>query len=171
MANKHGGGAKTNANGLRFEQDTSLNTALINAGYRIQEEEVFSGNKSIGFSVPQHKLYSKFLEPNGIHYSDYNSKKWLPDECFINKKEKTAYIIEKKFQNSPGSVDEKLQGCDFKKKMYKNLFTPLDYNVVYLYVFNDWFKHHRYRDILDYIKEKGCYYFFNEIPLSFLGLS
>lgn len=41
MANKHGGGAKTNANGLRFEQDTSLNTALINAGYRIQEEEVF----------------------------------------------------------------------------------------------------------------------------------
>ena len=98
MANKHGGGAKTNANGLRFEQDTSLNTALINAGYRIQEEEVFSGNKSIGFSVPQHKLYSKFLEPNGIHYSDYNSKKWLPDECFINKEEKIAYIIEKKFQ-------------------------------------------------------------------------
>lgn len=96
MANKHGGGAKTNANGLRFEQDTSLNTALINAGYRIQEEEVFSGNKSIGFSVPQHKLYSKFLEPNGIHYSDYNSKKWLPDECFINKEEKIAYIIEKK---------------------------------------------------------------------------
>lgn len=86
MANKHGGGAKTNANGLRFEQDTSLNTALINAGYKIQEEEVFSDNKSIGFSVPQRKLYSKFLEPNGIHYSDYNSKKWLPDECFINKK-------------------------------------------------------------------------------------
>lgn len=98
MANKHGGGAKTNANGLRFEQDTSLNTALINAGYKIQEEDVLFGNKSIGFSVPQHKLYSNFLEPNGIHYSDYNSKKWLPDECFINKEEKIAYIIEKNFK-------------------------------------------------------------------------
>lgn len=171
MANKHGGGAKTNANGLRFEQDTSLNTALINAGYKIQEEKVISGNKSIGFSVPQRKLYSKFLEPNGINYSDYNSKKWLPDECFINEKKKTAYIIEKKFQNSSGSVDEKLQGCEFKKKMYKNLLNPLGYEVIYLYIFNDWFKQPRYRDILDYIEEKDCYYFFNEIPLDFLGLA
>ena len=55
--------------------------------------------------------------------------------------------------------------------MYKKLFTPLGYKVVYLYVFNDWFKHPRYRDILDYIKENGCYYFFNEIPLDFLGLA
>ena len=27
------------------------------------------------------------------------------------------------------------------------------------------------KDILDYIKENGCYYFFNEIPLDFLGLA
>ena len=120
MANKHGGGAKTNANGLRFEQDTSLNTALINAGYRIQEEEVFSGNKSIGFSVPQHKLYSKFLEPNGIHYSDYNSKKWLPDECFINKEEKIAYIIEKNFKIHQILLMKNYKAVISKRRCIKN---------------------------------------------------
>lgn len=171
MANKHGGGAKTNANGLRFEQDTSLNTALINAGYKIQEKEVLYGNESIGFSVPKRKLYSKFLNPREINYLDYNYKRWEPDECFINEKTKTAYIIEKKFQNSSGSVDEKLLGCEFKKRKYMNLLAPLGYEVIFLYVFNDWFKHPRYRDILDYIKENGCYYFFNEIPLDFLGLA
>lgn len=171
MANKHGGGAKTNVNGLRFEQDTSLNTALINAGYKIQEKAVLYGNESIGFSVPKRKLYSKFLNPREINYLDYNYKRWEPDECFINEKTKTAYIIEKKFQNSSGSVDEKLLGCEFKKRKYTNLLAPLGYEVIFLYVFNDWFKQSMYQDVLEYIKEKDCHYFFNEIPLDFLGLA
>ena len=33
--NRFGGGARTNANGLHFEQTTSLTTALINAGYTV----------------------------------------------------------------------------------------------------------------------------------------
>ena len=36
-----------------------------------------------------------FLEPKGINYANYNSKKWLPDECFINLDNRVAYIIEK----------------------------------------------------------------------------
>lgn len=56
MPNMFGGGAGTNANGLHFEQTTSLD------------------------------------------------------------------IIEKKFQHGPGSVDEKLPNCDFKKKCWMSLF-------------------------------------------------
>lgn len=33
--NIHGGGSKTNANGLKFEQETQLQTALTNIGLRI----------------------------------------------------------------------------------------------------------------------------------------
>ena len=33
--NIHGGGARTNQNGLHFEQTTSLDDALCNAGYTI----------------------------------------------------------------------------------------------------------------------------------------
>ncbi len=170
IPNRHGGGARTNANGLLFEQTTSLDDLLIDAGFELDGCEVYEGRQRIGVSVPQNKIYSNFLEIEGIDYRDYNSKKWHPDECFVNFVNSTAYIIEKKFQNAPGSVDEKLPGCHFKKQEYIKLFAPLGFNVEFAYVFNDWFRDPRYRDTLDYIEDMGCYYFFNEIPLDFLGL-
>ncbi|MBE5969209.1 MAG: hypothetical protein E7242_03150 [Lachnospiraceae bacterium] len=169
-ANIYGGGAQTNANGLLFEQTTSLNDALRSAGYYLNGCDVFIDNKHIGKSVPQQKVYTEFLSPMGIDYRNYNSKQWRPDECFINFSNKTAYIIEKKFQNTVGSVDEKLPGCDFKKKEYIKLFTPLGYKVEYIYVFNDWFKDRKYKDVLDYIAESNCIICFNEIPVNILGL-
>lgn len=168
--NIYGGGAQTNTNGLRFEQTTSLESALKIANYTVHDEKVYYNNKLIGLTVPKNRIYSHFLEPNGINYTFYNSKKWLPDECFINFKNKTAYIIEKKFQSSEGSVDEKLPGCHFKKLEYTKLFNPLGYHVEYLYVFNDWFKKRKYKDTLEYIEMMTCKFFFNKIPLDFLGL-
>ena len=46
--NTFGGGSKTNKNGLKFERDTSLDEALIEAGYVINDFEVFDvdGNRS-----------------------------------------------------------------------------------------------------------------------------
>ncbi|SDM47727.1 MULTISPECIES: hypothetical protein [Lachnospira] len=169
--NTHGGGSQTNVNGLSFEQGTLLNDALIALGYTISNHQVLDSNNSLcGLSVEKYKFYNNFLIPNNVNYKTYNSKKWLPDDCFINYKTKTVYIIEKKFQNSPGSVDEKLASCEFKKKEYEKLCNPINYSVEYLYVFNDWFKKEQYKDILEYIMEKGCNYFYNQIPLSFLGL-
>lgn len=40
--NTHGGGARTNKNGLHFEQTTSLDNALCNAGYKVTNYEVCS---------------------------------------------------------------------------------------------------------------------------------
>ena len=98
ITNTHGGGARTNANGLHFEQTTSLENALENAGYNVYGTEVYDGQKLIGLSVPKNNIYSCFLKPNGIDYTYYNSKKWLPDECFIHLGTKVAYIIEKNFK-------------------------------------------------------------------------
>lgn len=168
--NRFGGGARTNTNGLYFEQTTSLNQALINAGYQIRESEVFDGDSLIGLSVQKYNFYKYFLEPRKIDFTKYNSKRWLPDECFVNFKKNKVFIIEKKFQNCAGSVDEKLPNCDFKKKEYEKLCHPIDFNVEYLYVFNNWFTKNIYRDTLKYIKDMGCNYFYNEIPLDFLGL-
>ena len=170
-ANKYGGGAQTNANGLTFEQTTSLDDALKQAGDSLNGREVCKDGVKIGYSVPKQNLYSKFLSQKGVDYRAYNSKQWLPDECFIHEARKTAYIIEKKFQNTSGSVDEKLPGCHFKKREYEKLFRPIGYRVEYLYVFNDWFHQPQYRDTLEYIREMGCHYFFDAIPLDFLGLT
>lgn len=170
IPNQYGGGARTNTNGLLFEQMTSLDDALIEVGYKVDKCVVYDEKNPIGLSVPKYNLYNMFLVPSGIDYRNYNSKQWLPDECFINFDNNVAYIIEKKFQNSSGSVDEKLPGCHFKKMEYEKLFYPLKIGVEYLYVFNDWFLDPRYRDTLDYVHNMGCEYFFNAIPLDYLGL-
>lgn len=122
--NRFGGSAQTNANGLLFEQTTSLYSALTNAGYEVIDNIVYKDSKEIGMSLPQKRLYKYFLIPQGIDYRDYNSKEWHPDEAFINYDRRTVYIIEKKFQNCAGSVDEKLPNCHFKKLEYQKLFHP-----------------------------------------------
>ena len=171
MHNIFGGGKQPNINGLKFERDTSLDEALIRVGYTIINGEVFDkDNNRIGLSIPKNDLYRNFLDKNNIDYRNYNSKKWLPDEAFLNFKTRTIYIIEKKYQQSPGSVDEKLPNCDFKKKEYIKLFTPLNINVNYIYVFNDWYQAKQYKDVLDYILEVGCEYYYNSIPFEALGL-
>lgn len=169
--NIFGGGAQTNINGLQFERDTSLDEALINAGYDVINYEVYDNQGLlIGLSVQKYKLYSIFLEKNGIYYNDYNSKKWLPDEAFINFINKTAYIIEKKYQESEGSVDEKLPNCDFKKKEYEKLFHPLGYDVKFIYILSDFYNKQKYDDVFEYIESVNCEYYFNELPFEALGL-
>ncbi|KHS56705.1 hypothetical protein QX51_12030 [Terrisporobacter othiniensis] len=168
--NTVGGGAQTNKNGLHFERTTSLNDALINQGYKISNYKITKDGQYIGMSMDKHKLYSEFLNPRGVDYTKIISRKLLPDEALYNDSNKTLYIIEKKFQQGNGSVDEKLQTCDFKKKQYKKLVLSLNLKVEYIYVLCDWFAQAKYRDVFDYIKDSGCHYYFNEIPLSLLGI-
>ena len=168
--NVWGGGAETNKNGLLFEQVTSLNDALTAAGYHIRnEKEIFSKNELVGLSLCKNRLYT-FLEERGINYKDIISKKLLPDDVLLNLRNNTAYIIEKKFQSVEGSVDEKLQTCDFKRKQYIKLLKEIDIEVVYIYILNDWFKKPKYRDVLQYISIVNCRYYFNQIPLNELNL-
>lgn len=124
--NKNGDGANTNKNGLWFEQTTSLNHTLLQNGFAVVGSEVYFDNCFVGWSVPQNQIYSQFLRPQGIHYQNYNSKAWRPDECFINKQLQTVYIIEKKFQNSSGSVDEKLVNFWNTKNCLNHLVTKLN---------------------------------------------
>lgn len=98
QANRFGGGANTNRNGLHFEQTTSLNTALQNAGFIIANHfEVYDRNQLLGYSINQDEFSTIFLRRNGINDRAINSKRWNPDEAFINEIDKTVYIIEKNF--------------------------------------------------------------------------
>lgn len=165
------GGAST-LTGLAFERDTSLKVAISNLrGYRVAGDAVYQGNNLIGTLLSKGSLYSRLLAPRGVDYRNIVSKKLLPDDAFLNLTNQTLYIIEKKYQQCVGSVDEKLQTCDFKAKQYRKLLSPLNIEVEYIYVLNDWFLHDSYRDVLEYITSVNCSYYFERIPLEVLGLT
>lgn len=164
------GGGKT-ITGLRFESRVTLEkviSALPN--YKISNDKIYFKGQKVAELYQKHKLYKNLLEPNNIDYSKLISKKLLPDEAILILRGKTLYIVEIKFQEVAGSVDEKLQTCDFKNRQYKKLLAPLKIAVKYVYILNDWFAKKEYKDVLKYVKSVGCYYFFNELPLDFLGL-
>ena len=47
---------------------------------------------------------------------------------------------------------------------------PLNIDVEYVYVLNEWFRKEQYKDTLDYIISMNCHYYFDYIPMSKLGL-
>jgi len=126
-------------------------------------------NKEVARSYRKYGLY-KYLESQGIDYKEIISKKLLPDEALYVIINNTLFVIEMKYQEGVGSVDEKLQTCDFKKKQYKKLMAPLNIEVEYIYVLSDWFRKPEYKDVLDYIISVGCQYYFQYLPLQKLGL-
>ena len=191
--NTVGGGAQTNLNGLKFERNTSLladiqktkRYAVIfgcdnNPDYSKSKRRDYASRKTCGqISDPrtgkmiaqyfeQDLLYSQFLDPMGVNHADVISYKLKPDGCLIIGK--TAIIIEKKYQAASGSVDEKLQTCDFKKQQYEKLFNPIGYEVRYIYLLNSWFNQPKFNDVFAYIKSVGCEYYVGILPLKSLGL-
>lgn len=117
----------------------------------------------------KHEFYS-FLEESNVDWTKILSKKLLPDDALLVIVRETLFIIEVKYQQVSGSVDEKLQTCDFKRKQYLKLVAPLGLKVEYVYVLNDWFKKPEYKDVLDYIHSVNCHYKFNKLPLAWLSL-
>lgn len=186
--NTSGGGAQTNKNGIAFENLTNLGNLFNSHGYivkncneiksRVQAGwEVYSDNgEAIGLIVRQAGLYRHFLEPNGVDWENVISKQLEPDDCFFSLKTGAFTIIEKKTQSGAGSVDEKLQTADFKFKTYKKLTSGITTHngnpikVKFCYVLDDWFKKDCYKDVLQYIKDVGCDYFFGQVPIDYLEI-
>jgi hypothetical protein len=165
------GGSKTAFSGLRFESRVAMKNLLDSLpGYKVKDDTVYFKNEKVAEFYGKNKLYKNLLEANNIDYSGIISKKLLPDEAILILAGKTLFIIEIKFQEVAGSVDEKLQTCDFKRKQYSKLLQPLNIDVEYVYILNDWFNKPEYKDVLEHVKSVGCHYFFHVLPLEFLGL-
>lgn len=168
---KGGKGGNRTKTGLDFECRKSLEQAFaVVDGYSVKDLEVHFRGIKVAKLYPKHKLYKSLLEPRGVDYEKLISKKLLPDEALLNIKHNTLFIIEMKFQEVAGSVDEKLQTCDFKNKQYQKLLKPLHIKVKYVYLLSEWFAKPEYGDVLKYVKSVGCYCFFDKLPLSFLRL-
>ena len=167
---KKGFGGGNTVTGIKFERGRDILSILENtAGYSVKSNIVYYSGKEVARSYRQYGLY-KYLESQNIDYKKIISKRLLPDEALYVIVNNTLFVIEMKHQEVGGSVDEKLQTCDFKKNQYKKLMAPLNIEVEYIYLLDDWFRKPGYKDVLDYVISMGCQYYFQYLPLQKLGL-
>ena len=168
---KSGKGGGNTRTGLIFEGKTDLATFLSRQPhYSMSGHDVFFDDDKVAEVYKKHDFYKVFLKKLGIDWTQYISKKLLPDDRIFVLLNNKLFIIECKHQEVAGSVDEKLQTCDFKRKQYKKLMAPANIDVEYIYLLDDWFRDPKYKDVLDYIQSVGCDYYFEYIPLTRLGL-
>jgi hypothetical protein len=175
---KGGKGGGNTLTGLVFERGRDIVSLVKDLpGYSTQQIPGYSergaiilyNGKEVAKSLSKHDLY-RYLKDQGVEWNCILSKKLLPDEAVYVILNNTLFIIEMKNQETAGSVDEKLQTCDFKAKQYRKLMAPLNIEVEYMYVLSDWFRQPCYKDTLDYVISVGCQYYFQYIPLQKLGL-
>jgi len=179
---KGGIGGSNTQTGIHFEGVVDIVTYLNNEvkGYSCVAKplnhkkqsmgyDIYYQNKLVAESFKKHELY-RYLESVNVNWRNILSKKLLPDDAIYVIHNNTVFIIEVKYQEVAGSVDEKLQTCGFKLNQYKRLFAPLNHNVEYIYILNDWFRKPEYKDTLDYIIYMNCRYYFEYLPLYEIGL-
>lgn len=168
---KRGGiGGSNTCTGLIYEGKVELSAYLDQQkDYTVIGHDVLYKGETVAYVFKKHDFY-KFLETRGVDWKNIISSQLLPDNCIYVIVNNTLFIIEVKNQNTSGSVDEKLQTCDFKRKQYIKLLSQLNIEVEYVYILSEWFKHPKYRDVLDYIVSVNCRYYFDYIPLHKLGL-
>jgi hypothetical protein len=169
MIEKGKGGGNT-ITGLNFEKGKDVSSLIKDLPeYSVKSHIIYFKGKEVARSYKKNGLYV-YLKSKGVDYKKLISKRLLPDEAVYVICNNTLFIIEMKFQKVAGSVDEKLQTCDFKKKQYKKLMAPMNIEVEYIYILSDWFRKPEYKDTLDYIISVGCQYYFHYLPLHKLGL-
>lgn len=169
------GGSNTRT-GLTFEKEVDFQTLLEEIpGYHIKSipgkvgNGVYFETKLVARCFRKYDFYI-YLTEEGVDWEKVLSKRLLPDDALLVIVRETLFIIEVKYQQVAGSVDEKLQTCDFKRKQYVKLVGTLGLKVEYVYVLNDWFKAPGYKDVLEYINSVNCHYKFGTLPLAWLGL-
>ena len=173
--NKAGGGASTTAHGKQFEDSHSLEKVLVENGYTVEKGSVYLKGKYVGMIASQGNFYKLFLKKTMKTVRETIGGKALkPDTAFYNANNKTLYIIEKKFQKSKGSVDEKIQTCEYKLRFYNRVAWKFKEEEVkhvrYFYLLSDFFKEKEYKESLHFIQDTGCDFYFDKIELHSIGL-
>jgi len=144
------GGAGTNKTGLTYEARTDLvtNYSVVKtaASFKIIK---FAGSDKLFTTTSKAGLF-KTIAPSPNVVKAHGCKQ--PDECYIDYGKRTIFILEKKFQQCSGSVCEKIQTADFKRRHYRKTFP--DYKVEYFYCLSDWYKGNCVAE-LEYLEEIG----------------
>lgn len=138
------GGANTNRNGLAFEQLTCMYKNLVDKGYtRVTMNGLGKNSFYLQKTVADKTIV--YTTKIGLKHYIFNTFGLVihkqPDEAYIvhDPLGVRLYIVEKKFQNVCGSVEEKLLACDGIKRMYSNVVGNV-MSVHYIFCLSAYFK-------------------------------
>ena len=203
MNNKSGGGSGTNVNGGNFEKESLryIRENLEENNYKVKPidipkladtEEIYSiykGETIKGVVGTQNSIFKwlnieenfKTIKNDFIPTETLKevwSKDLEPDIVLISfGKETVIRIFECKYQNAPGSVDEKIQTAIYKKELWVKLFKQVldsETNIHYHYLLSNWFekeskkikKQHwtyNYENVFVFLKKNNFSFFINEM--------
>ena len=151
------GGAQTNGNGLAWEERTSNERNLA--------EKFGFTRTSLGAGKTMYYLCKRFENVQVVFTTQHGLKKilkdshdvtlgWNPDEAYIIQKNgKTVLkILEKKHQNTAGSVDTKLLAGPMIRDSYK-ITVPSDWDVEYAFCVNNYFRNNVFNNDRKHIQK------------------
>jgi hypothetical protein len=124
------GGARTNHNGLAFENKTNFEKILLEQKWEKKfldkthyYLELVKNNEYL-YWMCKYSFQVFVLKHFGLKKTDIFRQ---PDEVFIkiNEKNINVYVIEKKNQNGEGSVEEKLRTGSFIRKEYVKMLSSI----------------------------------------------
>lgn len=143
------GGKSTTVNGLQFEKKTSAYDFLKQKGFKEFTDLYKIKSKYANFKF----LLKEYPDKKIYYFNKFNfnifSQKYLnvtcfriPDEIYYieySNKKPTLKILEKKYQNVPGSVDQKLGLGNFFKFEYNEMYNK-KINIEYAFCVNNGLK-------------------------------
>jgi hypothetical protein len=141
------GGKQTNINGLAFEKLSCNYANLINTGFeKVPLDKSCKNSFYLNKTLHGKRLY--YTSKIGLRHlllQKFNVKiHKQPDEAYLiqsidDNTLPKLFIIEKKFQNVHGSVDEKLLACDGIRQMYSNIVGK-HASVEYIFCLSNYYK-------------------------------
>ena len=137
--------------GAIFENGTLRYTCFTRASF-------WNYLKSQGFSYRRSPSPGIWFEGREIW-----SARIYPDEAILDHATNTVYFFEKKWQQSEGSVDEKLRTVAYRNEYYNAILPLIGINFGgESFVLSEWFRRPKYRSPLDFARRNGCCIFFPE---------
>lgn len=155
---------RNTSSGADFETATDIQSALVSEGFLPKGDTSYNGTHSLqfmskyGFVRWVKAKFNASWRTAGVIWN------LLPDEAIYCHQTNTVTIVEKKFQRTQGSVDEKILTGPVKAHAYTQLFKGTGIKVRYVFLLSDWFKDEKYTFFIEHNRTLGVDTFFNSIP-------
>jgi len=168
------GGANTTINGLSFENKTSIENKLLENNYI---KVIMDTKKKYGYYFEYKNNNNKIIYMTQAGFKLYFKKTFnievykQPDEAFLifSNNEYHLKILEKKNQNTDGSIEDKLKTGQFNRREYEKMLNKyVLFNISYAFCISHFLQEKfesnkiKYKNMKEIMNEDGIKLFYGD---------